>query len=214
LRSDFIPNKKLEEVANQTLARHEARCGHVICAPVPIERIVEDTLNLNVLWEVIPERDEQTILAGIDPTNRLIVLNENRRKVFEETTGLYNTVLGHEGGHWNLHGDKISAQQQTLPGLERPLCCLFTSGGMKGPKETQANKFMSYLLLPLSLLLPAIKDVDLLDWKNLYQIRDLFGVTITVLKIRLQDLDRLYISPDGNLYPSRTEFAGQRRLIP
>ena len=214
MKSDFIPEKKLEEIANQTLARHEGRCGKTICAPVPIERIVEDTLNLNVLWEAIPEPDGQTILAGIDPTKRLVVINENRRKVFEETAGLYNTVLGHEGGHWNLHGEKISAEQQTLPGLERPLCCLYKSSGMKGPKETQANKFMSYLLLPSSLLLPAIKDVDLLVWKNLYQLRELFGVTISVLTIRLQNLNLLYVSPDRELHPSRAEFAGQRRLTP
>jgi len=214
MTSDFIPDKKLEEIAYQTLARYEAHCGRSICAPVPVERIVEDTLNLNVLWDAIPEPDGQTILAGIDPSKHLIVLNENRRKVFEDTAGLYNTVLGHEGGHWNLHGEIISTEQPSLPGLERPLCCLYKSSGMKGQKETQANKFMSYLLLPSHLLLPVIKDVDLLVWKNLYQIRELFGVTITVLNIRLQNLGRLYISPDGGLYPSRAEFAGQQRLTP
>lgn len=214
MRSDFIPDKKLEEIACQTLARHEACCGKDICAPVPIERIVEDTLDLNVLWDAIPEPGGQTILAGIDRTERIIVFNENRRKVFDDTAGLYNTVLGHEGGHWNLHGERISVNQPALPGLERPLHCLYKPSGMKGPKETQANKFMSYLLLPSSLLLPAIKDVDLMVWKNLYQIRGLFDVTITVLTIRLQNLNRLYVSPDGILYPSRAEFAGQRRLTP
>ena len=214
MRSDFIPDKRLEEIAYQTLARYETRYGQTICAPVPVERIVEDTLELNILWEAIPEPDGQTILAGIDPTNRLIVFNERRRKVFDETAGLYNTVLGHEGGHWNLHAEKISSEQQTLPGLERPLCCLYTSSGMKGPKEMQANKFMSYLLLPSSLVIPAIKDTDLLLWKNLYQLRELFSVTISVLTIRLQNLNRLYVSPDGKLYPSRAEFAGQRRLTP
>lgn len=214
MRSDFIPEKTLEEIAYQTLKRHEGRCGQAICAPVPVERVIEDTLGLDMLWEPISEPDGKTILAGIDPNNRLIVFNENRRKVFDETAGLYNTVLGHEGGHWNLHGEKIVAEQQALPGLERPLCCLYKSTGMKGPKETQANKFMSYLLLPSSLLLPAIDGVDLLVWKNLYQIREQFAVTISVLTIRLQNLGRLYVSPDRELFPSKAEFAGQRRLTP
>ena len=45
----------------------------------------------------------------------MIKFNESRRQVFEETPGLYNTVLGHEIGHWELHVDHNPAAQQQLP---------------------------------------------------------------------------------------------------
>ena len=42
----------------------------------------------------------QSILAGLDPNNKTVVFNESRLALIEETPGLYNTVLGHEAGHW------------------------------------------------------------------------------------------------------------------
>jgi hypothetical protein len=49
-------------------------------------------------------------------------------------------------------------------------------------------------------------------WPALYQLRDLFQVTISVLSIRLQQLGLLYITDDGRLFRSRLEYMGQLRL--
>ena len=80
-----------------------------------------------------------------------------------------------------------------------------------GSTSVQAHKFMSFLLMPRDLLLEAVRDVDLLSWRSLYDIRDLFQVTISALTIRLERLELLYIA-DGKLYPSYREYEGQRRL--
>ena len=58
-------------------------------------------------------------LAGLEPNERMIKFNEPRRQVFEETSGLYNTVLGHEIGHWELHVDKILNPNSNYLALNR-----------------------------------------------------------------------------------------------
>lgn len=215
MTTPFVPDQILEARATELLARYVSKHPPVTRLPVPVERIVEDTLQLDLLWDVIPEQPGQTTLAGLDPSKRRVVFNDNRRTVFDETPGLYSTVLGHEGGHWEIHVDRAALSQPSLPGMDVAFECLYRKGGPgNSPRETQAHRFMSYLLLPWDLLGPAIKGVDLLTWRNLYQLRDAFGVTITVLTIRLQRLDLLYVADDRTLYPSQAEFEGQKRLLP
>ena len=72
---------------------------------------------------------------------------------------------------------------------------------------------MSYLLMPARLLMPAIRDVDLRQWRELYRLRDTFQVTITALKIRLEKLNLLYVTDDKKIYPSKQECHGQRRMM-
>ena len=71
---------------------------------------------------------------------------------------------------------------------------------------------MGFLLMPSNPLMEAVKDVDLLSWPVLYGLRDRFQVTITALKVRLERLGLLYVTEDGELYPSRQEYEGQMRL--
>ena len=71
---------------------------------------------------------------------------------------------------------------------------------------------MGFLLMPSSLLWEAIRDVEITNWPNLYGLRELFQVTISALKIRLERLGVLYVATDGQLYPSLQEYHGQTRL--
>ena len=71
---------------------------------------------------------------------------------------------------------------------------------------------MGFLLMPSNLLMEATRDVDLLSWPTLYGLRDRLQVTITALKVRLERLGLLYVTEDGELYPSRQEYEGQMRL--
>ena len=79
--------------------------------PIPVDRILEDVLDLSILWDTIPEEPGQSILAGLDPNNKTVVFNELRLALIEETPGLYNTVLGHESGHWEAHVDPALLDQ-------------------------------------------------------------------------------------------------------
>ena len=66
--------------------------------------------------------------------------------------------------------------------------------------------------MPSHVLLEAVREVDLLSWPALYDLREQFQVTITALKVRLERLGILYVTEEGRLYPSRQEYEGQIRL--
>ena len=209
----YLPDIHIERVATRLLSRYECQFGAVTKPPVPVEDIADGLLDLRILWDALSESAGTSTLAGLNPDERMIVFNEPRRKVIEDTQGLYNTVLGHEIGHWELHADHGMVAQQRLPKFDQVYDCLYQeSTSTQGPKEAQAHKFMGFLLMPSRLLSEAIGDVDLTSWPNLYGLRALFQVTISALTVRLQRLGVLYIAADGQLYPSLQEYHGQRRM--
>ena len=209
----YLSDVQIEDMAARLLGRYQSRYGVLTGPPVPVERIVEDVLDLNILWDEIPETQGQSILAALEPHSRMVVFNESRKGLLEETQGLYNTVLAHEAGHWEVHVDQSLLAQQSFPQLGRNYGCLFrNSGPGQDTREVQAHKFMNYLLMPHDLTLNAIRGLDLLNWPTLYQLRDAFGVTITALKIRLERLGLLFVANDGQLYFSRQEYEGQGHL--
>ena len=209
----YLPDARIEDKALRLLNRYGMDFGVVESPPVPVEDIADGLLDLRLLWDSMDESPGTTVLAGLDPQKGMIKFNESCRQVIEETPGLYNTVLGHEIGHWELHVDHESASQQQLPQFEQVYECLYQeSTCTRGPKETQAHRFMGFLLMPSGLLREAIHDVELTNWVNLYKLRELFKVTISALRIRLERLGVLYVASDGQLYPSEQEYHGQTRL--
>ena len=125
MTSKFLADAEIERRADRLLGRYEAGYGPISSAPIPVERILEDVLDLSILWDAIPEEPGQSILAGLDPNNKTVVFNESRLALIEETPGLYNTVLGHEAGHWEAHVDPALLDQTPLPHFDREFGCLF-----------------------------------------------------------------------------------------
>ena len=213
MTTKFLTDAQLEDMAAGLLGRYESLFGAVTGPPVPVERILEDVLDLRILWDSIPEPPGQSVLAALEPGSKTVVFNESRRALIDETKGLYNTVLAHEAGHWEAHVDHGQLAQRSLPDFDGGFSCLFRSSGPgQEPREVQAHKFMGFLLMPSHALSEAVQTADLLIWPGLYHFRERFQVTITALKIRLERLSLLYVAADGQLYPSRQEYAGQLRL--
>ena len=210
----FLSDAQFEDMAAGLLGRYESLFGAVTSPPVPVERILEDVLDLRILWNSIPEPPGQSVLAALEPATKTVVFNESRRALIDETQGLYNTVLAHEAGHWEAHVDHGQLAQRSLPDFDGGFSCLLRSSGPgQEPREVQAHKFMGFLLMPSHVVSEAVRDVDLLSWPALYDLRGRFQVTITALKIKLERLGLLYVATDGQLYPSRQEYKGQMRLI-
>jgi tetratricopeptide (TPR) repeat protein len=201
----FIPDASLEELANELLERYEREIEPIFGPPVPVEKIADFLLELNLEWLDIPDTEAEPILAYLDPGSKTIRLNEQRLAFFEQYPGTYQYTLAHEIGHYQLHllGDEMQPDQTYV--------CRF-QGIPKDRREWQAERFASYLLMPESLLLLAIKGIDLYRWPTLYRLRDQFQVSITALTIRLEELGYLYVTTNGRLYPSPTEAVdGQRQ---
>ena len=209
----YLPDSQIEREALNLLNRYESEFGAVAKPPVPVEEIADGLLDLRILWDSVSEAAGTSTLAGLEPGERLIKFNESRRQVFDDTPGLYNTVLGHELGHWELHVDHNLVAQQLLPRFDQVYECIYQEAtSTQGPRETQAHRFMGFLLMPSSLLWEAIRDLELTSWPDLYRLRKLFQVTISALTIRLERLGVLYVATDGLLYPSLQEYHGQKRM--
>ena len=209
----FLSDTRVEDMAGYLLHRYESKYGAISSPPVPVERILEDVLDLNILWDDISEPQSQSILAELDSSSKTVTFNESRRVLITETPGLYYTILAHEAGHWEVHVDHGLLAQRLLPNFERDVSCLYRSSGPgQDLREIQAHRFMGFLLMPSHVLLEAVREVDLLSWPMLYELRDRFQVTITALKVRLERLGLLYVTEDGKLHPSRQEYEGQIRL--
>ena len=74
MTSKFLADAEIERRANRLLGRYEVRSGPISNPPIPVEHILEDVLDLSILWDTIPETPGQSILAGLDPGQSRLIL--------------------------------------------------------------------------------------------------------------------------------------------
>jgi hypothetical protein len=236
----FYRNQQIEDQAGRRLDELEQVLGRPLAPPVPIDVLAERVLGLDFLWEAITELPGEVILGGIQPAKRLIVLNENRRALFDAKPGLERSTKGHEMGHWDLFVDRARLDHPTLFEAEaegdgnrmtvlrsspvgdvevmklllrdpegRELLRKMEAHADRPDEARSVNRYAAALSLPPRLLRPAVLAIDRSDWRNLYPIADQFNVTISALKVRLEQLGLLYLRRDGTLYEFRDAGTGQ-----
>lgn len=211
MRGQYFSSQKLESLADDLLARYEREAGSPLQPPVQAESIAE-SLGLNLLWDEIPEKPGTTTHGALIPEQRLIVLNERRLQLIESTRGLYNTTIAHEIGHWMLHVDHAALDHVSLPDI------VFDSSsapesGLDRRDERNAHEFMGYLLMPSKLLTPRLRGLNLQNWHHLYRLREIFDVTPTALKVRLEKLNLTYLDAERKFHRSKQEARGQTSLF-
>jgi len=231
----FYRNKKIEDLAERRLAELEQKLGQPVLPPIPMDAVGEQILGLNFLWEEIEELPGEIIFGALNPKARLVILNESRRAIFEDKPGLERSTKGHELGHWDLFIDKTSLDHPTLPGFDEGAFVRRRSGigevevlkilkscqeGEKllseiearadEPDEARAvNRYAAALSMPESMIRAAAAKIDRTKWPPLYQLARKFDVTISALRVRLEQLGLLYLDKDGRLYESRDQAVGQ-----
>ena len=179
------------------------------------------------------------MLAGLAPRERLIVLNERHRPLFDAKTGLERSTKGHEMGHWDLFIDRDNLGQPGLPGLGPAAPCLLRSsragqvqvlGALlrdpvgrdllremaaraDPPEEARAvNRYAAAIAMPRSLLRAEALRIRRTHWPDLYRLAEKFDVTISALCVRLQQLDLLHIDDQRRLSESKAAAVGQTSL--
>ncbi|MEZ6122970.1 MAG: hypothetical protein R3C49_07320 [Planctomycetaceae bacterium] len=238
-----LPTSEIDEVTALRVRQYEQISGQAVCLPVPIEKIVEQVLDLHFDWVEIEERDGEQILAGLVPEQRRIVLNSRHLDLFEAKPGLERSTIGHEAGHWDIDIDRTSLHHPSLPGFdgcETRVCrhvadrsvlvevlnravyddryyALYRelTAGLDPPEVKSAvDRYQSSLLMPAWLIRDAVRGLDVTDWSNLYSLAERAQVTISNLVVRLHRLDIIYI-PQGTrqIFPGRDAFLGQRYLF-
>ena len=235
----FLSERDIEQRAASVLNQFERQTGTLVEAPVPIERIVDETLDVPILWESIPSvRGSQPAGKFVQPTlskPACIVLNEDLLDtVFATTPGFERTTLAHEAGHAVLHRESHRSQQLDLglvvdepvreivstvadleSGLER-------ARAMRGPAgddywhEWQAFTFMRHILMPRALVQPMLVGDRFLHWSgpdSLYDLRDRLDVTISALVVHLSKLGFIEVDENRRIHDRRSLTVNQRSLV-
>lgn len=236
----FWRNDAIEALAQDRLQQLEKLLGRPVSAPVPIDRMAEAVLGLDFLWDEIEEIEGEVILGAIQPQERLILLNEKRRALFEEKPGLEHFTKGHEMGHWDLFVDQSVLDHPELFERDPNRVSSFRhskAGGVwaldsacrepegqelvrrvmgradRGDEARAVNRYAGAILMPQYILRAEVEARRPTAWRDLYRMRERYNVTISALTVRLQQLDLLYVDESGKLYESRAQATGQQRLI-
>lgn len=235
----FYRNEAVEWLAEARLAELERAMGTGVGPPVPIHLLAEQVLGLDFLWEVIDELPGEVVLGGLIPERRLIVLNDRHRELFRQKPGLERSTTGHEMGHWDLFVDQSLLGQPRLPGLAHrngfvlrgslagPVQVLqallrdpdgvelvrHLAARADDPAEARAvNRYAAAISMPRATMRALVAEARPTRWPELYRLAERFEVTISALRVRLDQLGLLHVSEDGRLHASRAEAAGQVRM--
>jgi IrrE N-terminal-like domain len=185
--------------------------------------LVADYLDLSIVWEDFDAAEDGVVAAKIYPTRGEIYIN-NAFPAIRDNSGLYQSTLAHEIGHWLLHIERDASESvagvnsiqvgtidRSLP--EEVFLCRSLAGDrtrvvkQRTPeewREWQAQYFASCLLMPLDKLEEVRRGRNLTNRQHLGAIGDELGVTLSNLINRLQDLE--YLDKGGNskqLYPGK-----------
>lgn len=236
----FYRNEEIEQIAEKRIEELKAALNRALAPPIPVELMAEHVLGLNILWDEIQENEGEVILAGLQAKERLVVMNQKRRLLFSKKPGLERFTQGHEFGHWDLFVDKATLDYPELFAQEasnRPIAFRSSGRGTIGvmkilreepdaadairlilsradePDEARAvNRYASAITMPRKLVRYEAEKIDRTKWPPLYRLAEHFGVTISALVVRLQQLDLLYVGPNNRLFPSRAVGLGQHVL--
>lgn len=218
----FINKPEITAIADRLLV--EMRDANWTPKWPQLADLVADYLDLSIVWEDFDAVKDGVIAAKIYPTRGEIYIN-NAFPAIRDNSGLYQSTLAHEIGHWLLHIDldasgsaiagvdsiEVGTNDRTLP--EEVFLCRSLAGdktrvvNQRTPeewREWQAQYFASCLLMPLDKLEEVRRGRNLTNRQHLGAIGDELGVTISNLINRLQDLE--YLEKGGNskqLYPGK-----------
>ena len=182
------PARRHAVVAGHVLTRHEEAVGTSVTLPVPIDLIIEQTYELEILWDEISEPPGTVILGALAPRDRRILLNSRHEAFFEQWIGPDRFTLAHELAHWIYDADNPDQLALDFDAQPAEVYCYHReSSGLSDSarlREVNANKLAAHLLLPEVLVRRGIDDVR----QDFRGTAARWGVSRTALRIRLQDL--------------------------
>lgn len=201
---------EIEKRAQEVLARYREEVAS-FTLPVPVDLIGECLLGLIWDWELLEEAPGVHIWAGLYTREGRVVLNEAHKDMFEANEGIERFTKAHEIGHWVLHVGRDAASGLTEPEhMNRDL--ILTRNGDESEIELQANAFAAALVLPRDLLVEEVRVRDLSTWPSIYELRELFGVSISAMTMRLAKLDLAFFDAKSNIYRNYADYESQNGI--
>lgn len=158
-----LSERAIEAEAIFVLDRYAKTIAPILRPPVPVDDIPELVFKVRMEFDDLRkmlgrgdvigatwfERHEIFIDQSLDPT-------DHPRK-----RGRYRFTVGHEIGHWVLHRRYVpdrAAQADLFEGRPAEPSILCREANKREPAEWQADRFASYLLMPLDLVLSAWRE--------------------------------------------------------
>ena len=199
-------NFRIEEIVNKILETEK-----IYKPPIKAEEIADLVYDLNFEEKNLDHYSNSgDVLAAIDISNKLIIINSAKRQELYSNEGRKNFTIAHELGHFVLHKNLAKSTTQ-------PILCREIGTATKGV-ERQADLFAVYLLMPEKMIRDEYNKIaEPFDEKILRQLSDKFCVSMETMKIRLWwELKLIYVDRVGNYYRNKTEFQefnGQQTLF-
>lgn len=197
--------QQVEDLALITLLDFRRQTGLPLTPPLDVDLVGEIACGLQWDWDVLHEPPGTLIWAALFPATRTVVLNETHKAKFAEKSGLERFTKGHEIGHWVLHVEAQTTGEAPNTNLPTSSSELFCRDGEPKPinwVEKHADWFAGALLMPASVFVPIAEQYDLRAWKSLYELAQLFDVTISALCVRLAHLGLTYVDANSRLHPA------------
>jgi len=176
-------NRVLEQKAAGLLRRYACQRDWTPSLPVPLDRLIEHTLDLCIDFDAIDEPSGTTVWGCIEPGRRLITLNDKHKDAFAKCPGLERFTLGHEVGHWVMHVDQPVLAQATL--FDAPRDVIVCRDGDQSIHERVADRFSSFLLMPKDLMLQELPMHDVTSRAGFRDLAEKIGVSNRALDLRL-----------------------------
>jgi hypothetical protein len=236
----FWRNEHIESRAEERLVQLAKSLGRAVTPPVPVDHLIEHVLELDFLWDEIEERAGEMILGAINLRDRQIVMNDTHAGLFHQKEGLERFTKLHEAGHWDLLTDHASVDHPRLleenetdlvafrhsrTGLLHVLKALCTSNEgvqyicdlksrVDDPDEKRVvNRYAGAVLIPRQLLRDDVDRRRPQAWPDVYRLAERYDVTVTAMKVRLNQLGLVYIDERGTFHRSKAEAEGQQVLF-
>jgi hypothetical protein len=143
MKVPWLPKQEIALQARKVLATHETLTGKPVEPPIPVEDIIERSLNLRFSYENLQEGyGLEGVIGALYVDLRRICVDLSLVDGGKE--GRLSFTCAHEAGHWVLHRHLIKAGTRTSKSQD--IICRLASG--KEPVEWQADHFAACLLMP------------------------------------------------------------------
>lgn len=179
-------NSVLEQKAAELLRRYACQQKWTPSLPIPVDSIIEHTLDLCIEFDVIDEPDGTRIWGYIDPGRKTITLNENHVGTFGDCPGLERFTLGHEVGHWTMHVDQAELSQVSL--FDSSSEIIVCRDGDDSIRERVADRFSAFLLMPKDLLMAELPKYNVTSRDEFRELAEQIKVSYSALHLRLKRL--------------------------
>jgi hypothetical protein len=144
--------QEFDDEAALLLAEYGREHGDVTSPPVPVDDIMEEHLKIPIeVRDLRAEYPEGDVLGAIFFNDKLMVIDQRLiPEEFPSMRGRYRFTVAHELGHWQLHRHYYlrRASQRSLLSGATPTPDHVLRSHQSDPREVQANRFASCLLMP------------------------------------------------------------------